>query len=168
MTTDRIKNLKINLESKDITKLKWTKNIKVLYKEHGKWAASNVGEHFNLVWRNKDNKDEKNAEEPQEGELILLRQRGRITHIVELLDSQVSYSTTARDEFNIYRHVEVFWITDNWENPPSTDKLFAHGINFPANGKVHQLENLKAFKHRWEKEGLPAFQREVQKVLNIY
>lgn len=59
----------------------------------------------------------------------------------------------------------------NWgENSSNidTDKLFAHGINFPANGKVHQLENLKAFKHRWEKEGLPAFQREVQKVLNIY
>ncbi|MEH1937532.1 MAG: hypothetical protein V7L14_28255 [Nostoc sp.] len=153
----------------DITKLNWTKNIKPFYPtKQGRWAYDKVSNTFELNWRNKNNQDEKNANKPTEGELILLRQLGRVTHIVKILDSQFSYvQTNAENEFNIYRHVEVVWITDNWDNPPSTDEFFEPKIHFPMGGTAYKLERIKAFKQRWDEQGLLEFQKHVQKELKI-
>ncbi|MEH2212476.1 hypothetical protein [Nostoc sp.] len=153
----------------DITKLTWTKNIKAFYPtKQERWAYNKVSNIFELHWRNKNKQDEKNANKPAEGELILLRQLGRVTHIVKILDSQFSYlQTNAENEFNIYRHVEVVWITDNWDNPPSTDEFFEPKIQFPMGGTAYKLERIKAFKQRWDEQGLLEFQKHVQKELKI-
>ncbi|BAT51289.1 hypothetical protein NOS3756_02120 [Nostoc sp. NIES-3756] len=153
----------------DITKLKWTKNVTPLYpRREIEWAYNQERQTFKLHWRNKNKQDEKNAKNPEEGDIILLRQRGKVTHLVKLLDNDFSREPPdSISEFNIYRDVEVVWITDNWCNPPSIDKFFEPKIQFPRSGKVYRLENLKAYKQRWDKQGLSHFQQHVLKELKI-
>jgi len=154
----------------DITKLIWTKNVKPLYpSKENEWAYDEEGQTFDLHWRNKNKQDENNAgKQLEKGDIILLRQRGKVTHIVKLLDHDFSYEKSdSINEFNIYRHVEVVWITDDWCNPPSTDQFFKPKIQFPQSGKVFRLENLKAYKQRWDKQGLFQFQQHVLNELKI-
>jgi hypothetical protein len=154
----------------DITKLKWTKNVTPLYPiREIKWAYNQEGQTFNLHWRNKNNQDESNAgEHLQKGDIILLRQRGKVTHLVKLLDNNFSREQSdSINEFNIYRDVEVVWITDDWDNAPSLDQVFASKIKFPRGGKVCRIENLKAYKEHWEKQGLAKFQQHVIEKLKI-
>jgi hypothetical protein len=120
-----------------------------------------------LHWRNKDRKDEKNARNIAEGDMIILRQLGRLTHIVKVLDTKFSYlEPKSETEFNIYRNVEVIWITDSWDNPPSVNKFF-DAKSLPQGGKAYQIQALKAFKQRWGETGFPEFQNFIQKELNI-
>jgi hypothetical protein len=122
---------------------------------------------FALYWRNLKGKDENNARSPLEAELMILRQHGKVTHIVQLLNNQVYRDTNTKDEFNIYRIVQVVWMTDNWDHPPDKNTVFGYDIKFPPNGKAIKLENIHAFQERWNAEGL-TFQQHVQKELNIH
>ncbi|MEA5621729.1 hypothetical protein [Nostoc sp. UHCC 0251] len=122
---------------------------------------------FTLSWKNSEHQDEISAKAPQEGELMILRQYGKVTHIVKMLNNQLYRDTNTGDQFNIYRLVQVVWMTDNWEHPPKNDEVFDCTITFPPNGKSIKLENIQAFQERWSKEGL-AFQKHVQNVLNIH
>lgn len=155
----------------DLNRLIWTKNVKPIDGEI--WAYHSIPtiypdlKIFALHWRNFHGRDEINASTPQQDELIILRQRSKVTHIVKLLDKQFSFDKNAEEEFNIYRLVKVVWMADNWDIPPDTDKVFDCIINFPRNGKVIQLENIHVFQERWGKEEL-VFQRHVQSVLNIH
>jgi hypothetical protein len=155
----------------DLNGLIWTKNVKPLNGED--WAYKNIAsiypelKIFALHWRNLRGKDEKNAQTPQEGELMILRQRSKVTHIVKMLNKQLYPDKNAGDEFNIYRLVQVIWMTDNWEHPPENKKVFNCSIYFPPFGKAIKLENLQKFQTHWGKEGL-AFQQHVQNVLQHF
>ncbi|MGF1939607.1 MAG: hypothetical protein RM347_035700 [Nostoc sp. ChiQUE02] len=99
----------------------WTKNVKPLNGE--RWAYENIPivhpglKIFALHWRNFENRDEINAKTPQEGELIILRQRSKVTHIVQMLNNQLYPDKNAGDKFNIYRLVQVVWMTNDWDAP---------------------------------------------------
>ncbi|WYL94518.1 MAG: hypothetical protein HEQ35_12190 [Gloeotrichia echinulata IR180] len=155
----------------DLNGLIWTKNVKPIYGEP--WAYENIPtiypdlKIFALHWRNKEGKDEENAKAPQQDELIILRQRSKVTHIVKMLNKPLYRDKYAGDEFNIYRLVQVIWIADTWNIPPDTEEVFGYNITFPPDGKVLKLERKQDFQTHWNKQEL-TFQEHVQKVLNIH
>lgn len=155
----------------DLNGLIWTKNVRPLDGE--RWAYESIPtiypdlNIFALHWRNLDHKDEINASKPQEGELIILRQHGKVTHIVQMLNKKVYVDQKAGNEFNIYRIVKVVWMADNWDIPPDAKEVFGCDINFPPNGKVIQLDHLQEFQKRWNTQEI-TFEQHVQKVLNIH
>jgi len=65
----------------DLQALKWTKNVR---RNDGTWAYRKykVSDPFQLEWKD----DEVNANKPEKGSLILLRQQGYVTHLVKVLD----------------------------------------------------------------------------------
>lgn len=68
----------------DLTKLKWTKNVN---NNDGGWAYQNIdlnSKIFSLHWKKKQ---EENAQKAEEGDLVILRQKTKVTHIVELLNN---------------------------------------------------------------------------------
>ncbi|BBD69629.1 hypothetical protein NIES4072_30360 [Nostoc commune NIES-4072] len=154
----------------DLNGLIWTKNVKPLNGQP--WAYQNIStidpglKIFALHWRNLKGRDKINANTPQEGELMILRQRSKVTHIVQMLNKQLYPDKNPGDEFNIYRLVQVVWMTDNWDNPPENDKLFDCLIHFPAFGKAIKLEKIRAFREHWSTKEL-TFQQHVQNLLNI-
>ena len=83
----------------DLTRLKWTKNIN---REDGEWAYSykdidDNSKIFNLHWKSDSYE---NAQKPQEKDLIILRQKGKVTHIVELLNNYTAVCMTKWDSSN--------------------------------------------------------------------
>ena len=72
----------------DLTNLKWTKNI--THPDNELWAYSDYerGHLFKLNWK----KNKINANKPQKDDLILLRQRGYVTHLVKVLDYSIPKS----------------------------------------------------------------------------
>ncbi|MEH2377397.1 MAG: hypothetical protein V7K27_00585 [Nostoc sp.] len=155
----------------DLNGLIWTKNIRPSASDG--WAYQSIPtiepnlKIFALHWKNLEHKDERGAKAPQEGELIILRQYGKVTHIVQMLNNQLYPDNSYGDEFNIYRLVQVVWMTDNWDHSPKNDEVFDCAIKFPRFGKAIKLENIQAFQERWGQGGL-AFQQHVQSVLNIH
>ncbi|MBW4638655.1 MAG: hypothetical protein KME05_10535 [Gloeocapsa sp. UFS-A4-WI-NPMV-4B04] len=145
----------------DLAGLKWTKNVKPNDKD---WAYDNIDSDlriFRLHWRDSY---KENAYKPKEGELIILRQYAKVTHIVKLLNNTL-YSEGSKPDFNICRLVQVVWMTKDWDNPPANKKVFDCPIHFPPDGKVIELENIQDFKQQWDNQGgLSAFQKRVQEV----
>ncbi len=150
----------------DLKGLKWSKNVN--HKGDDKtWAYDFCHDQnpiiFLLNWRTPY---KENACKPKEGELIILKQRARVTHIVKLLNN-VLYDDGSNSEFSICRLVQVIWITNNWDKLPTYEEIFGYPIKFPPDGKVTNLENKEDFKQHWEQhEGLLGFQNHVQKELN--
>lgn len=157
----------------DLSNLKWIKNVK--HKGNDKlWAYDKTNDMeipeariFRLNWR--DLKDKDNAGKPQTGELMLLLQKAKVTHVVKFVDDQV-YGNDS-DEWGIHRIVKALWIPPeslNWEQLPHQEKFF--GFSYVvADGAAHDLasENkMQQFHQYWdEKGGLEAFQHHVKKIL---
>ncbi|MEH2009399.1 hypothetical protein [Nostoc sp.] len=107
----------------DLTQLKWTKNVN--HQGDDKyWAYQNVGPVSNIFQLNWKTEQAKNALKPEESELILLRQRTKVTHIVKLLDN-ILYKELPEGEFSISRLVQVVWIADYWSVCTSRTR---HGV----------------------------------------
>lgn len=127
------------------------------------WAYNEYkeGEVFNLHWKN----GETNASKPQKEDLILLRQKSFVTHLIEVYDDKIS-PRTGQGEFDIYRSIEVLWVTD-WNNPPSAVEVFGYPeVLKYQNGNVMKLETI-TFKH-WESiGGFASFQNHVHSFLNL-
>lgn len=152
----------------DLSRLKWTKNIK----DENCWAyETHVMEFpdariFALHWKSKE---EVNANEPQEGDLLLLHQRARVTHLVKVLDNQVSQPRQSEDW--IYRVVKAVWMPPlgkNWDTLPHQRDIFGFEI-FIMDGFVHNLDvpsKMCQFHDRWDSQGgLRAFQQYVDQEL---
>ncbi|MBD2606609.1 hypothetical protein H6G81_19250 [Scytonema hofmannii FACHB-248] len=148
----------------DLTELKWTKNIN--HQDGNKYCAYHIDPDlkiFKLHWKKGQ---EENALKPKEGQLIILRQRTKVTHIVKLLNNTL-YKEPHDTEFNIYRLVQVVWIADYWSVPPDQDIIFGFHVHLQG-GKVMELETLPAFKTYWDSRGgLAEFQNHVLKVLKL-
>ncbi len=149
----------------NLERLQWTKNVK----DSDGWAYCEFkkGELFKLAWRN----DEANANRLERYDLILLRQRGYVTHVVKVLNRQAE-----RDDdpnvFNIYRIVEVVWSIGSTNPPPSTkaDIIFDYpGVLNLQGGNVMKIADLLTFKNAWDSRGgIATFQEHVQsKLANI-
>ncbi len=155
-----------NILIMDFSNLKWTKNITP--QDYELWAYSDFKVHslFKLNW--KDNKT--NANKPQKDDLILLRQRGYVTHLVKVLDYK-SEEDSCVDDFNIYRIVEILWIMP-WQNPPifvKADELFGYKEVLHYHGSdVMQLNTLPSFNKHWGNNGgLDNFQNRVCTMLKL-
>ena len=151
----------------NLQRLQWTKNVK----DSDEWAYCEFkkGELFKLAWKD----DEANANRLERYDLILLRQRGYVTHVVKVLNRQAE-----RDDdpnvFNIYRIVEVVWALSSTNpplsrstNPPPSlkaDLIFGYPeVLAYMGGDVMKLEELPTFKKAWDdRGGLLAFQQHVQ------
>jgi hypothetical protein len=149
----------------DLSELKWTKNIN---HQHGeKFCAfdANFKTFFPLQWKKEQ---EKNAGKPNKGELIILRQRCKVTHIVELLDDNPSKSKEPNyPEFSIYREVQVVWMAENGDIAPHQHIVFGYHVNYQG-GYVMELETLPTFKKHWDSRGeLAGFKNHVLKVLKL-
>lgn len=160
-------NLKMNL---DLSKLKWTKNIKPDEK-YADWAyqpkrrtpiAMELPEAgiFGLTWKNIY---EENASKPEQGDLIILHQRAKVTHIAEFLDNKL-YKNTSEPDWGIYRVVQAVWIPPldkDWYTLPHQDELFGFDV-FIMDGLAHNLDTpgmMSKFHEHWSsKGGLKAFQ----------
>jgi hypothetical protein len=145
----------------DLTELKWTKNIN--HQDGEKYCAYHPDlKNFPLQWK-KD--QEKNAGKPHKGELIILRQRCKVTHIVKVLDDNPCKEHTDK-EFSIYREVQVVWVAEHWDVPPDQDTVFGYPLNLQG-GKVMELET-PTFKAHWDtRGGLAEFKNHVLKVLKL-
>jgi hypothetical protein len=150
----------------DLTGLRWTKNVK--HQGDDKyWAYDNINSEngFFLHWKTEY---KPNACKPNEGELIILRQRAKVTHIVKLLNNTL-YDYRSGAEFDMGRLVRVVWMTKDWDNSPENKEVFGCSIEFPRFGKVIALENIREFKDHWDSNGgILGFQKseDVQEVLN--
>ncbi|WP_046662756.1 hypothetical protein [Microcystis aeruginosa] len=138
----------------DLQALKWTKNVR---RHDGTWAYREykVSNSFKLAWKD----DEVNANKPEKGSLILLRQRGYVTHLVKVLDCK------AKREIG----VEVLWAID-FDNPPvsaKADAMFDYRVRYQG-GNVMELEKLPTFRQRWNDDGgLGGFQTYIQNLLGL-
>ncbi len=118
----------------DLTGLKWTKNVRQQYGEG--WGYQNIPyineslypglRIFGLSWKDGQ---EKNANKPKEGELVILRQKSSVTHIVKLLNNDL-YDDCSFHDFKSYRLVRVIWMADCWNSPPKVEKFFDCDIKY--------------------------------------
>ncbi|QSJ16116.1 hypothetical protein JYQ62_30835 [Nostoc sp. UHCC 0702] len=146
----------------DLQHLKWTKNVK---RADGDWAYREfkIDHLFKLAWRD----SVANASRPQKNDLILLRQKGYVTHLVKVLDDKPDRETS--DDYGIYRIVETLWTVD-FDNPSpivKSDKVFGYSVKYQG-GDVMKLETLPTFDERWYTNGgLQAFQEQVRDALKL-
>lgn len=146
----------------NISHLKWTKNVKDLSGQPWAYHQFATGQLFKLAWKN----NLENANKPEKGDLILLRQRGFVSHLVQVLNRQAERENWQGD-FDTYRIVEVFWAIENWDNPPTVaraDELFSYpAVLSYQGGDVMRLQNLPSFQERWQEHGgIEAFQSRVK------
>lgn len=153
----------------DLSRLKWTKNIKPYhgwaYKpERGKEVRIPMelpeAKIFGLTWKNIY---EENASKPEQGDLILLHQHAKVTHIAEFLDNKL-YQNPSEPEWGIYRVVQAVWIPPlgkDWATLPHHDVMFGFDV-FIMDGLAHNLDapgKMAKFHEHWSsKGGLEAFQ----------
>jgi hypothetical protein len=145
--------------------LRWTKNVRPKNEENWAYQAFKVGNLFKLAWKD----DDGNANKPQRGDLILIRQSGYVTHLVKILD----YKSEREDwqgDFNIHRIVEVLWVI-GWQDPSSSakaDEVFGYSVKAYQGRDVMFLETMPTFQQHWQNQGgLSAFQECVRAMLNL-
>ncbi len=147
-----------------LTNLKWTKNIR---RADGAWAYLEFKAYhlFKLAWRD----NEPNANKPEKDDLILLRQKGYVTHLVRVLDYKAEREV-GQSDYNIYRIVESLWTID-FGHPPGwakADQMFGYSVTYQG-GNVMELESLPTFRQRWDNDGgLLAFQEHIQQTLQPF
>jgi hypothetical protein len=149
----------------DLQDLKWTKNVR---RSDDAWAYSQfqVSHLFKLAWKD----DEANANRPEKNDLILLRQKGYVTHLVRVLDYKAEREV-GKGDYGIYRIVEVLWAID-FGNPPMSakaDAMFGYSevLDYQG-GNVMELESLRTFRQRWDDDGgLGGFQAYIQDLLAL-
>jgi len=163
----------------DLSRLKWTKNIKPdekyadwAYKpERGIPLAMEFPEAgiFGLNWKTKY---KNNARRPQTGDLILLHQHARVTHIAEFLDNNI-HNNISEPDWGIYRIVRAVWIPPsykNWATLPHQDKMFGFKVSI-WNGLARNLDTSgvrsKFHEHWSSKGGLKAFHKHLSRELAI-
>lgn len=150
----------------DLQGLKWTKSIT---RQDGQWAYPEfkVSALFKLAWTNDAGA---NANKPKKGDLILLRQKGYVTHLIRVLDYKAEQEVEKSD-FNIYRIVEVLWAIDfeHLSESAKADKMFCYSeVLKYQGGNVMKLEELETFKKYWDNDdGLGRFQSHIQKLLAL-
>ncbi|MBW4508038.1 MAG: hypothetical protein KME64_16220 [Scytonematopsis contorta HA4267-MV1] len=150
----------------DLTNLKWTKNIK--HPDGDLWAYQNfnIESLFKLNWKNNTS----NADQPKKDDLILLRQKGYVTHLVKVLDYKHERETWEGD-YNIYRIVEALWVI-NFEYLPTfakADNVFGYPeVLYYQGGNVMEIATLPTFKEYWDSNGgCDAFKKHFHKIISL-
>jgi len=158
----------------DFTRLKWTKNVynpDMWVYRHDYIHYPYLVPEFNLHWAEAE---ERNCGKPQAGDLILLRQRTKVTHLVMTLDDQIG--NVSNSTHSLIRRVQVLWIANEplntpdahiWDNAPSQNDVFGFGLILHG-GSVMFLENIQALNETFKDQGgLAAFQKRVAEKLGL-
>ncbi len=159
----------------DLSRLKWTKNVNnpdVWVYRHDYIHYPYLVPEFNLHWAKGE---DANIRKPQEGDLILLRQRTKVTHLVMTLDDQIDNVPT-NPTHPLIRRVQVLWIANEplntpddkiWANAPSQNDVFGFDVDLQG-GSVMLLENIKSLNETFKDQGwLTAFQKRVAEKLEL-
>lgn len=117
--------------------------------EMGGSAESRV---FELFWL----PSSKGAKSASKGDLMLLNQQAKITHIVEMLDDDVRENSTG-----YFRWVCVVWMPEeaNWSKLPHQREIIGFEPPTIGGGTAYSLANLKKFQKTWS--NLETFQQHV-------
>ncbi len=154
----------------DLSPLKWTKNVNHpdtnIY-----WAYQHDQEHdqvrypflvpeFNLHWRKEQ---VENAKKPNKGDLILLRQRTKVTHLVKFLDDHAEF--TENGDYSIYRRVQLLWMAQRpWDSAPHQNDVFGFEVELQG-GKAIELDHITDLAEHFTT--LTAFQEHIAQKLGL-
>jgi uncharacterized caspase-like protein len=111
---------------------------------------------FELFWLSTN----KGAKSASKGDLMLLNQHARITHVVEMLDDDVR-----ENKAGYFRWVRTVWMPDeeDWSQLPHQRDVIGFEPPTIGGGTAYSLANLKKFQAIWN--SLEAFQRHVFQLL---
>ncbi|MBD2007021.1 MULTISPECIES: hypothetical protein [Cyanophyceae] len=146
----------------NLDNLKW---IKYVNDQGGKdWAYEEEKLHniFPLNWK----ADQiENAAKVQCGDLILLLQKGLVTHLVEVSDDKPCKGDDS--EWGVVRQVKVMWIANLKDENciPRQRDLFGYSHKGYAGGTVKKLEKLEDIPPTWH--SLDIFRRHVAGLLRL-
>jgi hypothetical protein len=159
----------------DLSRLKWTKNVnhpEVWVYRHNEIHYPYLVPEFNLHWAKAA---EANCRKPDIGDIILLRQQTKVTHLVMTLDDQIGNDPNSPTHPFI-RRVQVLWIApeslhtpDNqiWDNAPSQDDVFGFDLTL-FGGKAIELDHIQNLNEEFKDQGgLSAFQKRVAEKLGL-
>jgi transcriptional regulator with XRE-family HTH domain len=102
-----------------------------------------------------------NAAKPQVGDLMLLTQHAKITHVVEVLDEQ----PIPQDDW-FSRYVKVIWWQPeaDWQPLPKKEEILGCKIQ-AMDGAPHRFDAFNDFREKWE-DRLDLFQAHVAEQLS--
>jgi hypothetical protein len=132
------------LQNCDPSKILFIKNVK----DPEKWAYSLDRMHdrenrtFELMWRSSSH----GASLPKAGDLMILHQSAKVTHVVEFLDDSVR-----RTETGSFRWVRTVWIAEgDWRQLPHQKDILGFNPNY-SDGNTHFLSspNFSTFREGW-------------------
>jgi transcriptional regulator with XRE-family HTH domain len=108
---------------------------------------------------------QKGSEELKSGDLIVLTQHAKITHVVEVVDNQYE------DKGGWFqRYIKIVWWKPNmdWKNLPNGENVLGFNISIQS-GIPYEFNAFTAFKERWggDKDGLDAFREYLAKQLSL-
>jgi len=156
-------------EKVDLARLNWTKNVN--HPDPTKWAYG-VQEisypylfpELRLHWARGEHA---NARRVPKEDLILLRQRTKVTHIVMPIDNELHEIDQPDHPHPIYRLVQVMWIQPHFEKAPDQNTVF----DFPLKVEGGDVVSLNAaqFVAKWGGlGGLPALQAHIAEALELF
>ncbi|HAA30073.1 MAG TPA: hypothetical protein DCE56_23290 [Cyanobacteria bacterium UBA8553] len=151
----------------DLKELRWIKNVN---NPEGGWVYEHeivsypyLVPEFSLHWKISARE---NAHKPNPGNLILLCQRMRVTHLVKVLDEYV-HDDSPYPEYPFYRRVQVMWMASKpWDAAPHQKDVFGFDFRF-RHGKAIDLENVTALQEYFGEGEFAAFRERVKEKLGL-
>jgi hypothetical protein len=126
----------------------WFKNIKPLYKQDKEaYLNSPEGTEFPLSFTR--NAKQENVASTRVGDLIVLRQFGKVTHVVEVLDAEPQ--ETGHADWPLELAVKTLWHRPR-KQAPHQSAVFGTSINIQR-GQLHALLTNRQLKEFWEPQG---------------
>ena len=144
------------LQECDSARILFIKNVK--HPEPGAWAyppehmRQTESRTFELMWRASSH----GVNQPESGDLMILHQRAKVTHIVEFLDDQVRETETG-----LFRWVRAVWLSEkDWNQLPHQKDILGFSPRY-ADGNTHSLSSLgfATFHKAWN--SLEEFQQHI-------
>ncbi|MBI4783823.1 MAG: toll/interleukin-1 receptor domain-containing protein [Oscillatoriophycideae cyanobacterium NC_groundwater_1537_Pr4_S-0.65um_50_18] len=111
---------------------------------------------FELMWRATSH----GVDLPKTGDLMILHQRAKVTHVVEFLDDQVR-----KTDSGFFRWVRAVWLAEqDWNQLPHQKDILGFSPNY-ADGNTHSFNspNFSTFRKAWG--SLEEFQKHIFKLL---
>lgn len=136
-----------SIQEIDHEKILYIKNIK---DPSGIWAYRLEGVRsgqqpiFELMWRRSSH----GVGLPKTGDLMILHQQAKVTHVVEFLDDAIR-----EEDFGVFRRVKAVWMPNqqDWHQLPHQGEVLGFSPRY-SDGNTHALQspNFKTFQEAWK------------------
>ncbi len=136
-----------SIQEIDHNKILYIKNIK---DPSGIWAYRLEGVRsgqqpiFELMWRRNGH----GVSLPKSGDLMILHQQAKVTHVVEFLDDAIR-----EEDFGVFRRVKAVWMPNqqDWNQLSHQREVLGFSPRY-ADGNTHALQspNFKTFREAWK------------------